>query len=79
MILEFSDHNYVDIDKIVALRWMEDQGAGIIVFSGEKIVVQSRKHFDVIETGYLYNNKSYMYGDKMKRLRFVKRELQEGE
>ena len=79
MILEFSKHNYVDVDKIIALRWMEEQGAGIVVVDGEKIVVRNREHFDVIETGYLYKNKSFIYGDKMKKLRFTKRDVQEGE
>jgi len=79
MILEFSKHNYVDVDKIIALRWLEDQGVGIIVLDGEKIVVQNKAHFDIIESGYIYKNKSFIYDDKMKRLRFTKRELQEGE
>ena len=77
MILEFSEHNYVDIDSITALRWFEDQGMGIIVLTGEKIVVQNKTHFDLIEAAYIYKNKSFMYDDKMKKLRFIKRE--EGE
>jgi len=79
MILEFSDHNYIDVDKIIALRWFEERGVGIVVLDGEKIVVENKAHFDIIETGYIYKNKSFMYDDKMKKMRFTKRTLQEGE
>jgi len=77
MVLEFSKHNYIDIDKIVSLRWFEQQGVGIVIFNGEKIVIENREHFDIIETGFIYSKKSYMCDDEMKKIRFIKKE--EGE
>lgn len=79
MILQFNDHNYLDVDKIQALRWMREQNAGVVVLDGEKIVVQAREDFDVIETAYIYKNKTVMYDDRMKKMRFTRRELTEGE
>jgi hypothetical protein len=58
---------------------MGSQQAGVVVLSGQKIVVTEREEFDLIETAYIYQHKSYMYDDKMKKIRFTKRELQEGE
>jgi hypothetical protein len=81
MILEFSEHNYIDMDKVEALRWidMNGQQAGVIVLKGQKVVVTEREDFDVIEAAFIYQHKSYMYDDKLKKIRFSKRELQEGE
>ena len=74
MVLEFAKHEYIDIDDIKALRWMEEQKAGVVVLTGEKVVVRERDRFDVIERAYIYQNKSYMFDDKLKKIRWVKGE-----
>lgn len=77
MIVEFSPHRYVDIDNIVSLQWLEDpdptKSFGAIFFRGEKFMV-TKDMFDIIESAYLYNNKSFMCDDKLKKIRWVKGE-----
>jgi hypothetical protein len=75
MILEFQDHEYVDMDKVMGLRWVEDPGAGIIILDGNKMVVQTKEAFDVIEAAFIYLHKSHMIDDKLKKVRFLRREI----
>jgi len=74
MVIEFSPHQYIDIDKVHALRWIVagDKAVGIVVLNGDKIVVTEREEFDAIESAYIWKNKSYMVDDKLKKVRWVK-------
>ena len=75
MVLEFAPHQYVDIDKVEALRWIEAQGkaVGIVALSGDKIVISERSEFDLIETAFIWKNKSYMFDENMAKIMYVKR------
>ena len=75
MILEFSEDQYVDIDKIQALRWIKvkEVEVGIVVLSGDKIAITEREEFDVIKNAYLWAHKSHMADADMNKIRFVKR------
>ena len=72
MVLEFSEHQYIDMENVQALRWMDDQGLGIIFLNGDKLGIQNRAHFDIIERAFIYKCKSYMVDDKIKKIRWVK-------
>jgi hypothetical protein len=74
MILEFADHQYVDVDSIQALRWIEvdNKAIGIVALNGDKIAVTERDEFDVIEAAFLYTHKSHIVDDKMKKVRYIK-------
>jgi hypothetical protein len=74
MILEFKDHEYVDVDAIVALRWMDEISRGVVAFRGaDKIVVTKREDFDVIEKGFIASHKSHMMDKELKKISYVKR------
>jgi hypothetical protein len=74
MILEFDEKQYVDIDAVVALRWLKDMGKGVIAFRGaDKIVVNDPDQFDRIEQAFIWLHKSHIVNDKLEKVTFVKR------
>lgn len=79
MVIEFAPHQYVDVDKIQALRWIKagDVHAGIIVLSGDKIVVTEKEEYDAIESAYIWKNKTYMVDDRLKKVRWIKGEQED--
>ena len=81
MILEFAEKQYVDIDNVVGLRWIkaDEQEYGVIILQTNKIGITEKAEFDIIEQAFIWKHKTNMYNDKMKRVRYTKRELQEGE
>ena len=74
MVIEFAEHQYVDVDAIEALRWISYGGkeVGIVVLSGDKIALTEREEFDAIEAAYIYKNKSYMVDEDLKKTRWIK-------
>ena len=68
MILEFTPHNYVNVDNIQALRWFEKAERGFAVLDGERIALQTKEEFDVVEQAFIALHKSYMYDDKQKKI-----------
>jgi hypothetical protein len=73
MILQFSEHEYVDVSKIAALRWLEVANKGVVVFDGERIMLNN-KDFDIVETAYRWFHKSHMYDEGMRKIKLVRRE-----
>lgn len=75
MILEFAEHQYVDVDQIQAVRWIKHNGMelGVIALSGDKIVVTEREEFDAIEAAFIWTRKSSMFDADMKKIRYVKK------
>ena len=78
MVLEFAPHRYVDVDKIVSLQWIEEkdgkQASGFVMIGMDKFFLFDKKLFDIIESAYIYQNKSFMCDDKNKKIRWVKGE-----
>lgn len=71
MILEFDKHEYINVDAIIALRWIEREeqgGFGVIVFNGSKITTQTREKFDAVEQAFINLHKSYMYDNEQKKI-----------
>ena len=77
MILEFSSHRYVNVDEIQSLQWVEEKTGkpcGVVFVKGDKFFIFERKLFDIIERAFIYQNKSFMCDDKLKKIRWVKGE-----
>jgi len=81
MVLEFAESQYIDMDNVQGLRWMpeanQNAGAGVIILNGDKMVINQKELFDVVESAFIYLHKSHMIDDKMKKVRFIRRK--EGE
>ena len=80
MILEFADSQYIDMDNVQGLRWMPEAnnniGAGVIILNGDKMVINQKELFEVVEAAFIYLHKSHMIDDKMKKIRFTRREVE---
>ena len=81
MVLEFGPNRYVDVDSIRSLQWVaalpdkpESKPIGAVLMDGEKFFVYTKEEFDIIEKAYLLSNKSCMYDDKIKKIRWVRGE-----
>ena len=72
MIVEFSDREYVDIEKIVALRWVDNSHKGLVIFTGERIVLNA-SDFKIVEDAFRWINKSHLYGKDRKVKQLVER------
>ena len=72
MILKFEDRGYIDMSEVVAMRWQPSVHRGVIVFNGERIVV-NKTEYDKIEQGYLWLHKTHIHEDNKKYL-LVQRE-----
>ena len=70
MILQFNEHDYVDITEIRAMRWFPEKELGIIVFSGERIAVE-KEQYDKIEQSFLWHHKVALYGPDYKKVKLV--------
>jgi hypothetical protein len=73
MIVEFSDREYVDVTKIVALRWVETKHKGIVVFSGERIVL-NKTEYQLVEDAYRWLHKRSLYGKDLVIKKLVQRD-----
>lgn len=67
MIIEFKEHNYIDIDNVTVLRWLNDSRIGIIIVDGQKISILSRDDFDVIEKAFLWEKDYSLYDKNMQK------------
>ncbi len=67
MLLNYADKQYIDIDSITALRWIERNELGVVVLDGAKMGL-TKEEFDIIERAYLWKNKHTMYGKDMKKI-----------
>ena len=63
MILEFAEHNYIDVDRVVALRWITEQEKdfGVVVLNGDKIAIRSKDQFDAIEKAFIQLHQTHIY------------------
>jgi hypothetical protein len=66
MILSFAERSSVDVDNIVAIRWFDEQNKGLIIFNGERMVVEEDE-FKIIEKAYYWLHKDHMYDKDLKR------------
>jgi hypothetical protein len=68
MIVEFKKDNFVNVDDITALRWIdrEAQSGGIVIMGGERIVVDKRE-FNVIKKAFEWNYRDSIYNKAMKK------------
>jgi hypothetical protein len=72
MILQFDEHDYCDVEKIVALRWLPRKGAGVIIFEGDRIIV-GRTEYTKIEDAYRWAHSSHMYGPDKRVIKLVEK------
>jgi hypothetical protein len=77
MILQFDEHDYCDVEKIVALRWLPRKQAGVVVFEGDRIIV-NRTEYDKIEDAYRWVHHTHMYGPDKKVIKLVKKGEDDG-
>lgn len=71
MILQFDEHDYIDISKIVALRWLPIKNIGTVVFEGERLAT-TRTDFNKIEEAFLWYHLTHIYGPDKKVIKLVK-------
>ena len=69
MIVKFDEHDYIDMEKVVALR-KSPKGVGVIIFEGERILVGATA-YKIIESMYLWLHNNHIYGVDKKPLKTV--------
>lgn len=74
MILEFGEHEYIDVEAIIALRWFPTKNRGIAVFNGERIALQ-HSDFQIVESAYNWVHKSHIYDRQLKPKKPEKKEV----
>jgi hypothetical protein len=65
MIIQFGDHDYIDVDSIKAIRWIPDNNVGVVFIGGQKMIV-SKEDFDILEKCYNWSFGASMYGKNLK-------------
>lgn len=70
MIVEFKKHNYIDINNIMALRWIEprkeDTGWGVVFVGGQKMAIEADE-FDIIEKAFIWQHGYSIYDKDLKK------------
>lgn len=76
MILH-TDTITVDIDKITAMIKVPtedgDEALGLLV-SGQWLTLYDKESAELVERAYIWKHKSYMYDDKLKKIRWIRGE-----
>ena len=72
MVLNYNKDKYLDIDRVVGIRWEErennpDSGMGQILLEGEKFMVIRRDEFDAIKDAFIWKHADHTY-DKDRKL-----------
>lgn len=70
MVLEINSDTFINVDEIVAMRWLSSKNRGLIVFNGERMSFE-KEEFNLIRQAFLWLHKEHTYGKDYKLLRYM--------
>ena len=68
MVLNFQDDSYIDMDKIIVMRWLPTHEVGVVIFDGERITVE-KEAYDVIKEAFTRLHNTHLYDKELKKIR----------